>query len=184
MKKYFMILLTITSFLQVIQAQKQIIKKNGKEYHRDARLNDYIGTWNWVDNNNIFKLVFVPRRVIAGDYGMDIVKGYYSYTVNDSLITNTISTMEPDNPEEKNSFSYMEHRGENILMINFWDAEYGKYGTARMTFLNGGDKTKAKWTLGRYEREQLLFIPDVSTYVEPPEGFSVPTEMILEKVEE
>ena len=169
-------LIGFTSF-----SQHKIVKINGKEYYKDSRLNNYIGEWKFINNESQFKIDFIPRRIATGKYIFDLLKGYYLFSKNDKEIANTILTMNPNDPNEKKSSAFMENDEDEILLIKFWDASFKKYGTARLTFLNP-EKTKVKWVLGPYEREQINIITDVTTYKEPPEGYSVPKEMILEKV--
>ena len=111
----------------------------------------------------------------------DLLLGYYSHSKNDEIIANNIVNMNPYNANEIKSSAFMENDDKDTLLIKFWDISFEKYGTARISFLNL-NKTKAKWVLGPYEREQVRIIMDGTPYKIPPEGYSVPTEMILEKV--
>lgn len=164
-------------------SQKEVIKTNGKEYYTDSRLNDFIGIWQLNDSTKQFRIKLVPKRIDLENIYVDLLMGYYLYSIEGDLISNTIASMNPEDPNERKSSGNIENEYENILLIKFWDASFEKLGTARMSFLNE-EKTRVKWKLGNYEREQVRIITADNSYREIPKGFSVPTEMILEKVDE
>ncbi|WP_350290264.1 DUF6705 family protein [uncultured Croceitalea sp.] len=164
----------------VLLCQKTILETPQGKYYKDKRLNDYLGTWQYNSGDKLFKIKLEPHKIVVGRIAMDIILGSYLYVKNRDTIHNSIRNQYSFKYDNSNSFGgHMENDIENNLILNFKDFSYKKNGTARIHFLNE-NKTKAKWILSMYEREQLRILDDSSPII-PSEGFSVPIEMILTK---
>lgn len=173
-------------FSSILFSQRIVLQTTEGVYYKDKRLNDYLGVWEFNDGDDVLKLKISPHKLIVGkgEIAMDIVLVTHLYVKDKDTIHNSIYDFKGyHSRKQKISSGNLENDSKNVLLINFNDFTNKKRGTARVSFLNE-DKTRIKWVLGKYEREQLdLGFTFDKPFIIPREGYSVPTEMLLTKQE-
>jgi hypothetical protein len=190
MKKYLILLVFI--LVQTSQAQQQIIPLNSDydnlmendNYIKDINgdLDKFVGTWKWVDPSNpntYLEIVFIKfinyKLAHYAKFYMDQIVGNYKYVENGVLIVDTLNnfdtTMHSPNSPVMLTVPIKPLFKEFIIIIR--DVIKHKDGKAFFDIIDlNATPLKATWRLR--DSEGIKTAP-------VPEGFSIPTNVILTK---
>lgn len=175
MKKIILTILLILS-ISFLNAQEIILKKEtpikeivkGTHYKTEKKiLEKFEGIWVFKNGEEIFKIQIKTEKFYNKllDVYVDILIGRYCYNQDEKDCQfnneeNRISS-ESTNQELESGFSY----------FMFMDVKYDKVGKAKLEILENGS---ARWTL---KNRTMVHDKDWE------DGFSIPTDVILIKIE-
>ena len=141
--------------------------------HQDIKADAYVGNWLGHTTNGTFKVVLKEQKDYKlSVYEVDAVLGNCSYLSKDNTKNDLFSNL-----KRFSLFGIPSKSKNNILEMLFDDPINNKSVIINLTFVSS-DKNKLRWQV-KEELEGLI------TDSSPPrkKGVSVPTDLILEKVE-
>ena len=173
MKRSIIVLfMLITGF--TLQA-KQLTRDTA--YKPDPMLNRFDGTWEYSDNNTIFRIVLKTEKVYNTIYYnyIDFVSGYHLYIKNKKIIQNSIG--------KKKTLTYGSYLNmevsKNILKFIFDDIGRPRSADAIVELLPDG---RLKWKL-KNRGEGFRFVVKGAPEPEKEDrNFYVPKDLILTKI--
>ncbi|MDC6364504.1 MULTISPECIES: DUF6705 family protein [Flavobacteriaceae] len=178
--RLFFLTTTLVLFCASLHAQRKVIKTEKGEYQKDSRLNKYLGSWEYRNDNDVF-IVRLFAAKIEGPNGltMDVIKGCYNFTQN-KLEYNDI--LQNCDLKKNRLVGSIKHDAKDILNLIYWDDKKRQKGTAKINFLSN-KQSRIKWSLGLYEGEKLQIITDESERIFFGTDFAVPTDVIMERID-
>ena len=179
------IVLLSLCFSQTIIAQK----RTEGEYVKNDWLDKFVGTWEWQNGSEVFRIVLSKQKLATYDwygyqvnYYRDVLVGWHFYRNNSGLVESTMDKSGMIFTEVvgaiKNSSIYGgASRSPEYARFTVKDITKNKKGEGRIEMLPG--KTdEARWTLKNPEGVHVI-TPDSPM---PPPGFTLPTDVIMRKV--
>lgn len=162
------------------------LKNNNYIKDTEGILNQFVGTWQWIQGNNTFQIILSKEEHWNGgnndDYFTDVIVGGYKYIENGNLVidklayttsfTSDISTWSDFTP----ILGGVTYPQTNQLNLSVYDKIKGKSARTKITLQAGTNgSTQAHWR---------LFDAETSNYhgSTKQQGFSIPTNIILTKI--
>ena len=146
-------------------------------------LKDFVGTWKY-ENPDSCEVFIIKLKIVDDPYWEKLVCGNYSYSKNNVIIENNLQQFDtlgelalfPIYLFPSNTSSNTKHT------LSFSDRTYGAYAcpyTSFVELIHEKKDIKLRWYMEEGEGA-IAYEPDE---VIPPDGFSVPSNIIFTKVE-
>lgn len=142
-----------------------------------VKASDYVGTWvGYTANGSEFKIVLREQKrfKLANGYFCDAVVGKHSYINKERVIVNESLSGEKD---DFVLFGMPEFNNPNEVNMSFDDRVHHKIVNVTLSFV-GGNAKSLHW-LFKSENETIT----INSKEKPLRGISVPTDLILKKVD-
>ena len=158
-----------------------------QEYRRKPFVDQFVGTWEWSSGGETFRIVISKHKLqSSGDpqkYSDQIV-GWHSYSKNNQVVESSTDKSRPIfltwSDAHKNSTLIGGIKvSDTKVWFDFHDLTKNKYGKATIEMV-AGKTDELRWTLTEMERMNVI-INGVPSSPPVPEGFTVPTNLILKK---
>lgn len=191
MRLLYMVLITVF-MSSMVRAQKIIDRKNLEDspidylgyYIQDSRLDQFVGTWKWEDNERSLVIVlnkvqkFDLKTKVPLDLILDIIRGTYLYS----------DSMNEGSASDSVFMEMASTEGANTLGFTLRDALSGHTYRAEM-ILSGNDPNLASFNFNQMEKMTLVspdgpITPLVSGGVDVPGGIESLEGLIFRRVDD
>lgn len=181
MKNKYLILIFLV--LNSACAQKVINTEKGKVYYTDSRLNNFLGVWEYSNEEETFRIELLPKRYKYSKKSYaDLVWGYHLYIKNGDTIQNSHPLKKRMKRKREGHTLYGVMKDSITLRATFVDKSKDKNGTVFLTISQINPK-KLKWELNEEQGEKINLILDDKPIKKIEKGFTVPLELELTKVQ-
>ena len=158
-----------------------------QEYRKKPFVDQFIGTWEWTSGGETFRIVIskhtLQRSVNPQEYSDQIV-GWHSYTKNGQLVESSTDKSKPifltwSDAHDNSTLIGGVKVSDTKIWLYFDDISKNKDCKASLEMV-AGKTDELRWTLEDKERMNVI-INGVPSSPPVPEGFTVPTNLILKK---
>jgi hypothetical protein len=151
-----------------------------QEYMASKNLVPFEGIWEYKTANETFTIVLYKGFMITNHLKSEQVHGGYKYIKNNTIIGDYIVSA---SNIYTNSMAIWGDNSGNIpsdaIYGYFKDKKLDKEGEFMLT-LSPGKTNEARWQL--FDVESVYFIDNNGISNAPPEGFSVPADVVMTKI--
>jgi len=170
-------LLLCMGYYEAVAQETPAVKVPGT-YYQDNVINNYVGTWKWTNGADEFTIVLVKKKSILSKHSVDVLSGGYRYVKNGVEQVNTLDDVGLDINAPNGPFASLESNARmgNIIGFIFKDKGNGNRGGVHAVITPTGNTYSMTWELSG--RGIVFALPGDPT---PPEGFTVPMDMVLIK---
>ncbi|MDR3246054.1 MAG: hypothetical protein LBT50_06430, partial [Prevotellaceae bacterium] len=161
-----------------------------QNYIQQPGLDKFVGTWEWTSGNEKFQLIITKQKVYMDIHGLkeydyeDIPVAYHSYTKNGKVVSSSMNKMNITATTSSDISKVKKIKGhlmapDYISLLFLDEGKNDKLGKIDFKLVQG--KTdEATWHL--FFRRAGEFVTGVPGNQSVPEGYSMPTDVVMKKV--
>ena len=158
-----------------------------QEYRKKPFIDQFVGTWEWSSGGETFRIVIskhmLQRYSNPKEYSDQIV-GWHSYTKNNQVVESSTDKSKPifltwSDAHDNSTLIGGVKVSDTEVWFNFHDLTKNKRCKATIEMV-AGKTDELRWTLEDKERANVI-VDGVPSSPPVPEGFTVPTNLILKK---
>ena len=158
-----------------------------QKYNKKPFVDQFVGTWEGSSGGETFRIVISKHKLQSSvnpqEYADQIV-GWHSYSKNNQVVESSTDKSKPifltwDNAHDNSTLIGGIKVSDTKVWFNFHDLTKNKRCKATIEMV-AGKTDELRWTLEDKERMNVI-INGVPLNKPVPEGFTVPTNLILKK---
>ena len=158
-----------------------------QEHRRKPFVDQFIGTWEWTSGGETFRIVISKHTLQSSDNPQkfsDQIVGWHSYSKNNQVVESSTDKSRPifltwNDAHDNSTLIGGVKVSDTKVWLYFDDISRNKSGKATLEMV-AGKTDELRWTLTERERMNVI-INGVPLNKPVPEGFTVPTNLILKK---
>ena len=162
-----------------------------QEYRKNPFIDQFVGTWEGSSGGETFRIVISKHKLDMTDDEPDEPKeyadkivGWHSYTKNNQVVESSTDKSKPifltwENAHDNSTLIGGIKVSDTKVWFNFHDLTKNKRCKATIEMV-AGKTDELRWTLEDKERANVI-VDGVPSSPPVPEGFTVPTNLILKK---
>ena len=158
-----------------------------QEYRKKPFIDQFVGTWEWSSGGETFRIVIskhMLRKSTDPQGYTETIVGWHSYSKNNQVVESSTDKSKPifltwDNAHDNSTLIGGIKVSNTKVWFYFHDLTKNKRCKATIEMV-AGKTDELRWTLEEKDRA-VVIVDGVPSSPPVPEGFTVPTNLILKK---
>ena len=158
-----------------------------QEYRKKPFIDQFVGTWEWSSGGETFRIVISKHTLQSSDNPQkfsDQIVGWHSYSKNNQVVESSTDKSRPifltwNDAHDNSTLIGGVKVSDTKVWLYFDDISRNKSGKATLEMV-AGKTDELRWTLEEKDRA-VVIVDGVPSSPPVPEGFTVPTNVILKK---